>query len=168
MLKGDFFRKTAASFLGLGYLPICPGTWASGGAAALAYVFGHYIPQPTGILLLAAAFVGVLAAGHRLAEWAQKRFADSDPHVFVLDEVAGQWLTYLLTLLVVVGWYGPFTRVAVCFVAFRFYDIFKPSPIGLIDRRHDAESIIMDDIAAGVLAAMAVVIIEVILFYFHA
>jgi phosphatidylglycerophosphatase A len=46
----------------------------------------------------------------------------------------------------------------VAFVAFRLFDIWKPGPIGWADRRGDALGVMLDDILAGVAAALCVIL----------
>ena len=43
------------------------------------------------------------------------------------------------------------------FVGFRLFDIWKPGPVGWADRRDDAVGVMLDDIVAGVMAALLVV-----------
>jgi phosphatidylglycerophosphatase A len=43
------------------------------------------------------------------------------------------------------------------FVLFRLFDIWKPGPVGWADRRDDALGVMLDDVIAGVLGAIAVV-----------
>ena len=42
------------------------------------------------------------------------------------------------------------------FVAFRFFDILKPGPIGWADRQHGPMGVMLDDILAGIAAALTV------------
>jgi len=42
----------------------------------------------------------------------------------------------------------------VAFVLFRFFDIFKPGPIELMDDMDDAIGVMMDDVVAGILACL--------------
>jgi phosphatidylglycerophosphatase A len=45
------------------------------------------------------------------------------------------------------------------FVLFRLFDITKPGPVGWADRRGDALGVMLDDVIAGVFAAVGVVIL---------
>ena len=47
------------------------------------------------------------------------------------------------------GWIGGF-------LMFRLFDIWKPGPVGWADRRHGALGVMLDDVFAGLMAAMAV------------
>ena len=112
-----------ATWFGSGLLPKAPGTWGS--LAAL----------PVGLLLVWQAGPAGLLAGtllvFLLGLWAAGRYCagsgQADPAEVVVDEVAGQWLALLPAGL------DPLL-VAVAFVAFRAFDIFKPWPVGLSRR----------------------------------
>jgi phosphatidylglycerophosphatase A len=78
----------------------------------------------------------------------------------VVDEVAGQWLTYLVAL--------PFVplqssiHLAVFafagFLLFRFFDIVKPWPIRTLEQLPGGIGIIADDLLAGYFAAAVLAI----------
>ena len=66
----------------------------------------------------------------------------------VVDEVVG----YLVTMMLV-----PFSwrAVAAGFVAFRVFDVLKPWPASAFDRVKTGFGVVMDDVAAGVWASLA-------------
>lgn len=84
---------------------------------------------------------------------------DMDPSFIILDEVIGQLLTFAL-----ISCFQPLSALTIGagFVAFRFFDILKPGPIRAIERsleqrpRFRSASIVLDDVLAGVFAALAV------------
>jgi phosphatidylglycerophosphatase A len=139
-----------ATFGGLGYAPIAPGTFGTLGGVALAALFGwtwpeYYLPLCLGF----AAFFTVL--GKPCGDWAEKRFGRKDPGAFVLDEVAG----YLVT----VAWiefYG-WQQLVAAFFLFRLFDIWKPPPARRMEKLPGGLGIMIDDIVAGLwaLAIMA-------------
>ena len=45
------------------------------------------------------------------------------------------------------------------FVLFRLFDIWKPGPVGWADRRGDALGVMLDDVIAGVMAAIGVALL---------
>ncbi len=131
-----------ATWFGAGYLPKAPGTFGS--LAALP--FAWFIMDQLGALGLSAAIVVVFIIGL----WATKGYCDlsgvDDPGPVVIDEVAGQWLTLLIVPLQW-EWY------LLGFVLFRIFDVFKPWPIGWMDRTIKGPmGVMVDDIAAGVYA----------------
>ena len=146
-----------ATFFGVGHLRPAPGTWGSLAAlpvAGLLHVAG-------GPLLLGLGVVGVFALGWWATAQETAGKADQDPSEIVIDEVAGQWLAFLPVSIgaahagAALGdlWPGWITA----FVLFRLFDIWKPGPIGWADRRGDALGVMLDDILAGLAAAIGVV-----------
>ncbi len=83
----------------------------------------------------------------------------SDPGPVVIDEVAGQWLTCLVPLVVGLVSAEP-SSVAVTaassFVLFRVFDIVKPWPIDRLERLPGAWGVMADDLAAGLIAGALV------------
>ena len=134
------------SALGLGYLPGVPGTWASAGATVL-YVLFEQVPFGRAVIM-PVALVACLVAGWALCPWAERHCGKADPAFFVLDEVAGLWLTCLLF-----WWRGAWPTGIVAFAAFRFFDGLKPFPVGRLERLRGSWGVMLDDLAAGVCAA---------------
>jgi len=68
----------------------------------------------------------------------------------VWDEFVGFWITMILVPLT---WYW----VLAGFIAFRVFDIFKPFPIGWLDRKIGGGlGIMIDDVIAGLYAALVI------------
>lgn len=135
-MSQDLWVKRAATFFGVGYFPYGPGTLASLGALALAWLVGDW----TSLLLIPATLIGIM-----ISPKAGELFDSFDPEVFVLDEVCGMWLA-------LVG--IPHTAVALiaAFALFRFFDIAKPWPISRIQKMRSPIGIVADDLAAGLAA----------------
>jgi phosphatidylglycerophosphatase A len=129
--------------LGTGFLPKVPGTWGS--LAAVLVWWWFLAVQPVTVQL--AAVVLLTAAGTWLTGRVQRRYALDDPGAIVVDEFAGQWLALLAAPA------NP-TAALAGFLLFRVFDIWKPWPVGLLERRiGGAFGVMADDLAAGVLAA---------------
>jgi len=92
--------------------------------------------------------------------------ADHDPSEIVVDELVGQWIAFLPVSIgaahvgadLTVLWPGWIAA----FLLFRLFDIWKPGPIGWADRKGDARGVMLDDVIAGVFAAIGVVILAAI------
>lgn len=144
---------------GVGYLRPAPGTWGS----AVALPLGWLLHSVGGFPLLAMAAVAYFLA----AWWATQHMTagtqDHDPSEIVADEVVGQWialapLSYAAWdrgLDILVMWPGW----VAAFVLFRLFDIWKPWLVGWADRRGDALGVMLDDVIAGVFAAIGVVLL---------
>lgn len=128
-----------------GYVPRAPGT--AGSAVGLILVWGVTGPLtrgwPPGALLLIAA---LFAAGCWIAGRAEQILHRHDsPHI-VIDEIVGMAATMFLNP---TGW----AALTMGFVLFRFFDVLKPFPVGLIDRRmKGGTAVMLDDLAAAVYA----------------
>jgi phosphatidylglycerophosphatase A len=94
----------------------------------------------TGLAALAATLVGIPAATIVAREAGRE-----DPGFVVVDEVAGQWIALIAV--------RPDWRYAVlALVLFRLFDIWKPWPIRRLERLPEGTGIMLDDVAAGLLA----------------
>lgn len=142
---------TSLATLGfVGHLPRAPGTWGSLVAVLLAP--WAFIPLSLGarILVLAVLFL----AGAWACSAAEKTLGRKDPGQAVIDEVLGQWVTFLFLAS------ASFLSLALGFVLFRIFDIMKPFPI----RRSETwmpggYSVMLDDLLAGVYALLALTLI---------
>lgn len=135
--------QVVASFFGVGFFPVAPGT--AGSAAALPLGAALMLGPPW-LLPLAAALAAV--AGYIAIPYAV-RDPEADPGWVVIDEVAGQWIA----LLGLAGVSIPGFLAA--FIGFRVLDILKPGPVGWADGKTGAFGIMTDDIIAGSAVAVA-------------
>lgn len=141
---------------GVGHLRPAPGTWGSAVALPLAWVL-HSLG---GFPLFAIATLAVFAAGWWATAEMTRGQTDHDPSEIVVDEVAGQWIA--LAPLSFAAWERGLDILALwpgwvaAFVLFRLFDIWKPSLVGWADRRGDALGVMLDDVIAGVFAAIGV------------
>jgi phosphatidylglycerophosphatase A len=107
-------------------------------------------------MLLVAATVAVTLLGW----WAVAGEGGDDAGEYVIDEVAGQWIALWPVSIgaahagadILALWPGW----VVAFLAFRLFDIWKPGPIGWADRQKGATGVMLDDLLAGVTAAVCV------------
>jgi len=130
-----------ATFLGVGLLPLAPGTWASLVIACVAWFASPSMWAYAGFAALAAFsfFVGWRATQRVQEEWG------TDPSVVVVDEVCGMALVYSIPLAS-----SSISMLIAGFLVFRMYDIAKPWPINLVNARTDAFSVMFDDVLAAI------------------
>lgn len=144
----DFWTFWATGF-GLGRIPVAPGTWGSLLAIALRYAEGGLGLPARALLALAAILAGVPLTAH-----AARRLGRADPPEVVWDETAALLAATLAVPL------APLPLLGL-FLAFRFFDILKPWPVSLLDRRvRGGAGIMADDLAAAALAVLVVVGVE--------
>ncbi|MFL4471028.1 phosphatidylglycerophosphatase A [Tateyamaria armeniaca] len=145
-----------ATVCGVGYLRPAPGTWGSAVALPMAWVL-HLLG---GFPLLLVALIATFAKGWWATRVLTDGQTDHDPSEIVVDEVVGQWIALLP--LSYAAWDRGIDILAMwpgwiaAFVLFRLFDIWKPLWVGTADRRGDALGVMLDDVIAGVFAAIGV------------
>ena len=126
-----------------GLMPKAPGTWGSA-VSALAAPF-LFMPLSMGGRI--AVLLLILAVGTWAASQAEDYFGRKDPGCVVIDELLGQWLTYLP--FAALGWW----QILAGFAAFRFFDILKPVPVKQAENAFKGGfGVMIDDAVAGVYA----------------
>ncbi|MEZ5318458.1 MAG: phosphatidylglycerophosphatase A [Vicinamibacterales bacterium] len=134
--------KAVALFLattgGAGLAPIAPGTFGSAVGIVVYLLTRHWPPAWQLGLLVAVSLVGIWAAGV-----AERHYGREDPGAVVIDEVAGQLATLLLTGAGIGG-------AVLGFFLFRVLDIIKPWPARQFEALHGGTGIMADDLMAGV------------------
>jgi phosphatidylglycerophosphatase A len=134
--------RVIATFFGTGYFPKAPGTFATIATLPL-YLILRRLPAPIYILFLAKLIaLGVITSDIMEKQWGK------DPSRVVIDEVCGLLVTLISRP-------KGFKEIALGTLLFRFFDIIKPFPVGIIDRKvKGGIGIMADDIAAGVISAL--------------
>lgn len=156
-------KKTAyllATFFGTGRAPAAPGTVGSLATLPLAFVLAYYWGI-WGIMIGVATsfFIGVLATREVL------KTSKHDPSFVVIDEVAGQLLSFaaIADSLQFNGDAAPLYLLG--FILFRLFDITKPQPAKWADKKvRNAWGVMLDDIFAGIYAALVLYFINLWLF----
>jgi len=123
--------------LGAGYFPLLPGTFSSILAVLLIYFL-----QP-GFYVLFFALIVTFSFGILFTKDIEENDG-KDPQHIVIDELTGQWLTFLLIpktsfLIIISG-----------FILFRLFDILKPFGINSIQNMKHGWGVMLDDVLAGV------------------
>ncbi len=127
---------------GSGLLPRAPGTAGSVVALIPWWFVLHGLPIAGYLLVLIIAF----ALGVWACDVAGQRVGVNDHRALVWDEFVGQWIALCAAP---VGW--PWMVAG--FALFRFFDIWKPWPIRIADRRvHGGLGVMLDDVLAGIYA----------------
>lgn len=104
-----------------------------------------------------AANLAVIVLGFLLGVWACERASRAlgvdDHRALVWDEFVGLWIALLPALL------APWWAIVLGFALFRLFDVWKPWPIREFDRRlHGGLGVMVDDVVAGVFAAVVLAI----------
>jgi len=141
-------RKLLSTFFGIGLLPGPTGTYASA-AAALLMGLAFHCGAPWWSIAAAALLATVV--GIIVGERAMEDFHSEDPREFVLDEVAGMLVAGLAAWApwASLGWW---VTIPVAFFWFRVTDIAKPPPARQLEHLPRGWGIVLDDVAAGLMA----------------
>jgi phosphatidylglycerophosphatase A len=150
---------------GLGYAPIAPGTVGSlAGVGLFCFIQLASESQWLGFVVIAVLSLGGVWA----ASVACRLFGSEDPSVVVVDEIAGQYVSFWLVPILGTE-IASFSAVKFIyfltagFVLFRLCDIFKPYPLRKLERLKAGWGIMADDLAAGIYTGLALHILYRIL-----
>jgi phosphatidylglycerophosphatase A len=135
-----------STWFGCGYAPKAPGTAGSIAALAIGIVLHRYAAfgQWQFAILAAVTFIpAVWAAGVTAAA-----AGIEDPQFVVIDEVIGTWIA--LAGARSYNWISYLAALAL----FRLFDIWKPPPVRQLEALPSGWGINLDDVMAGVYAAL--------------
>jgi phosphatidylglycerophosphatase A len=143
-------RRIFSTCFYVGYIPGPAGTYGSLLAVAFLYYFIDktqlwFINQNVHLFLF--GFAIFVFAGFWLCGDTLNNFGKDDPQVVIIDEIAGQTITFLFMPLSI-----PVLLLG--FILFRFFDIVKPYPIHLFEHLDDGVGIMMDDAVAGIMSCI--------------
>jgi len=128
-----------ATALGVGYVPVAPGTFGSAAGLLLWFVW------PLSPSMSAGVIVALFALGSWSGTVAERHFGSTDPGHVVIDEVMGMLVTLFMNP---VGWTGAVGA----FFLFRIFDVVKPFPSNRLERLPGGIGIMADDFMAAVYA----------------
>ena len=135
------------TFFGAGLLRPGPGTYGSLAGVLLWFAAAHaFHPAHLAVLTLAAAVITTLA-GIPAATIVARESGREDPGHVVVDEVAGQ-------LFALIAIPADWSHALLALLLFRLFDIVKPPPVRQLERLHGGVGIMLDDVAAGLLALL--------------
>lgn len=149
-----------ATISGVGYCPFASGTAGSLVTLPLAWVLAFYY----GILGITLGAVVVFFAGTAATKEVLK-YTKHDPSIVVIDEMAGQLLSFGLVANSLIGRIdlGAMIIYALGFGLFRLFDITKPQPAKWADSQVlNAWGVMLDDVFAGIYAAAVLWLINLI------
>ncbi len=134
-----------ATGAGSGYAPVAPGTAGS----IVGLIVGYFLLAPLWTrapLAFVLGFALALVAACGIAGAAERIFGEHDSSKIVIDEIFGMVAAMFMNPLGVLS-------IGASFALFRLFDILKPFPASLIDRRlGGGAGVMLDDLAAGIYA----------------
>ncbi len=144
-----------ATFFGAGRLRPAPGTWGSLAAALLWWLLASHLPPAACLPVILVLIVLTVAIGIPAATLEERGCGGHDPSHVVIDEVAGQLVTYIACP---IGWQALLAG----FILFRAFDIVKPPPVRSLEKLPEGTGIVVDDLGAGI---YALIVLQVLLHF---
>jgi phosphatidylglycerophosphatase A len=150
------------SCFGLGRLPVAPGTWGSLPPAIIFTLMSYFgVPGVLISIIMAVLVLFGSAVCVKFAPIVIGATGKADPAEVVVDELAGQALTFLaVPLLVTLSAAGNqiWVTAILGFLLFRLFDITKPWPIRKLEKLSSGWGILADDLLAGVYAGVVLLV----------
>jgi phosphatidylglycerophosphatase A len=146
---------TLSTFFGAGFLKPGPGTYGSIFAVLLWYGAANLFAPSRTTLALATALAAILITliGIPASTITARESSRKDPGFVVIDEVAGQLFALILAP---PDWH----HAALALLLFRLFDIWKPWPIRRLEALPTGTGIMLDDVAAGLLALLTATLLS--------
>jgi phosphatidylglycerophosphatase A len=137
------FRERALLFVATGFfigtVPFAPGTFGSLIGLPVCFLLSrlNLLQSVISILVFILFAIGIASA-------AEKILKQKDPGQIVIDEIAGLMVTFA-------GLPFNLKTALAGFIIFRVFDILKPFPIRILERRvGGGTGVVLDDVLAGV------------------
>ena len=165
----DKFGKAILTMFGVGYFKYAPGTAASFLTCVIFYLLytsSFYIGQ--GPAVIVCILLIILVYSIIIIDKLSYLFKKKDSEEIVIDEFIGQSIPLtvyfffrsfsLEEFFFFFGW--PFLGwTIISFILFRFFDIVKPFPINIVDKKmKNGLGVMLDDIIAGAYSAITIYI----------
>ena len=165
----DKFGKAILTMFGVGYFKYAPGTAASFLTCIIFYLFWiSNFPLLKGKLYIVCILLIILVYSIVIIDKLSYLFKKKDPEEIVVDEFIGQSIPLTVYFFFhsfsidetffFFGW--PFLGwTIISFILFRFFDIVKPFPINIVDKKmKNGLGVMLDDIIAGAYSAITIYI----------
>ena len=158
------FNYFFVTFFGIGTIRYAPGTITSLITTILLFVFFHIINLPNNIILFFLILI-FLYAFYAVTDYIKEK-ENKDPKEVVIDEVIGQAIP--IYLYEVAHGTVKDTQEAILFyiyifILFRFFDIKKPFPVSIFDKKYkNSFGVMFDDIIAGLYVVLTLIVFIII------
>jgi phosphatidylglycerophosphatase A len=137
-----FLARLIATGCFTGYVPVAPGTAGS----LFAVVLYWAVPGSDSPFFL-CAILFLFSVGVWSATKIEKASQIKDNQIIVIDEIVGMLLTLLIC--------GKHIKwLAIAFIIFRLFDIVKLFPTKKLERLPGGWGVMLDDVVAGIYAAL--------------
>ena len=158
------FNYLFVTFFGIGTIRFAPGTVTSLITTVLLYSLFHVINFSNEIIFF-SLFLIFLYSFYAVSEYTREN-KNKDPKEVVIDEVIGQSIPIYLYEIAHGSEKNSFETILFyiyIFILFRFFDIKKPFPINIFDKKYkNSFGVIIDDVIAGLYVVLTLVVFMII------
>ena len=162
------FNYLFVTFFGIGTFRYAPGTITSLITTILLFSFFHIINLSNNVIFLILIII-FLYSFYAVAYYIKEN-ENKDPKEVVIDEVIGQAIPIYLYETAHETTKSPeeaFLYYIYIFILFRFFDIKKPFPINIFEKKfRNSFGVIFDDVIAGLYVVLTLIIFMIIKFNF--
>ena len=152
------------TFFGLGTIRYAPGTITSLITVIFLFTLFHIIKLSSSFILFSLLII-TLYSLYAISDYTKKQ-EDKDPKEIVIDEFIGQSIPiylYEISHGTLKNTQEALLFYIYIFILFRFFDIKKPFPINILDKKlKNSLGVILDDIVAGVYVVLTLIIFMIL------
>jgi phosphatidylglycerophosphatase A len=135
---------------GMGRIRYAPGTISSAAGLLLCLLIHRFL------FIYASVFIILFLMGVWTSGIYAKRSGRKDPGEVVIDEFSSVFLVYLF---IPDKNMGPLTVIS-GFILFRFFDISKVPPVGIMEKFKGGWGIMLDDLMSALLSALILIFLN--------
>jgi len=152
----DKIGLSLLTMFGIGRIKYAPGTVAS-----IVTCLIYYLLFSLGVnfnYFFFFIFIILLIYSIILIDKLSHYFKEKDPKEIVIDEFFGQSIPLVLMSGYIIS-SGEVYPFFLAFILFRFFDIYKPFPINIVDKKmKNGLGVMLDDIIAGIYTSITILI----------
>ena len=151
----DKFGLALLTMFGIGHIKYAPGTVAS---FVTCLIYYPLILIKINFIYLLIIFLILLIYSIILIDKLSHHFEEKDPKEIVIDEFFGQAIPLILMSEYITS-SKNLLPIFLAFFLFRFFDILKPFPINIINKKmKNGLGVMLDDIIAGIYTSITILI----------
>ena len=162
------FNSLFVTMFGLGKIGIIPGTFGSLATIIILYFLFHGLDISSNLILI--GLIVIFIYSFLAVENYIKNSENKDPGEIIIDEFIGQSIPiylYEISHETEKSNEDAVIFYLICFVLFRYFDIFKPFPVSFFDKNFkNSFGVIMDDVCAGLYVVLSLICFMFLKSYF--
>ena len=160
----DKIGLTLLTMFGIGHIKYAPGTAAS---FVTCLIYYPLILIKINFIYLLIIFLILLIYSIILIDKLSHHFKEKDPKEIVIDEFIGQSIPLIFMSEYIISSKNPLLFF-LAFFLFRFFDILKPFPINIIDKKmKNGLGVMLDDIIAGIYTSITILIFSYVYAFYY-